>query len=172
MNPYNEPSRLLAAELRVGEHALTNHELRQIYGMTRVTAKSRGDVAAALAETGLQILSDPSSEPLFVRKPAPARATPAPRARAGWRRPWAIAAVGLVLLFVLVTALTAGSPTSSTPGERAVPTAAAAAEAISQPASEPAPTATEPPQTLADARSAVADDDYAGAVLIAAALGR
>ena len=139
-----------------------------------MTTKARSKVAAELRTAGLQILSDPASEPLVVRKLAPARApqqrrTPGPRvARAWWRRPWAIAVGALVLLFLIVGALSSGDP--SAPSESAQAAQESPAVSTSEPTATPAPT--EPPQTISDARAAVRDDDYAAALLIAAALGR
>src|SRR4051812_16685026 len=89
---YRFSSQSLAARLPAGDHPLSNQTLRDVYGLSRVTAKARGEIAAELRQAGLEVLSDPRSEPLWVRKVAPARTTLAPRARrAWWRRPGAIA---------------------------------------------------------------------------------
>ena len=74
MNPYNEPSRRLTAELRRRQPRA--HQPRAASGLRHVASDDQGARRGAqeLRRAGLQILSDPSSEPLVVRKLAPARA--------------------------------------------------------------------------------------------------
>jgi hypothetical protein len=67
-------SRRLAAELPVGQHELFNAQLRDLYGLRRVTPAARGRIAAELERAGLEVLSDPAREPLVVRKTAHAPA--------------------------------------------------------------------------------------------------
>jgi hypothetical protein len=71
MNPN---SRQLVEQLRPGEHRLYNTDLRSAYGLSRVTAKARYEIARELRQAGLAILSGPAEEPLVVRKTAPSQA--------------------------------------------------------------------------------------------------
>ena len=163
MSRFTQASHALADRLQAGEHQLYNQDLRQVYGLARVTVKARGEIADALERAGLEVLSDPVAEPLVVRKLAAVRARrqSRPTRRAWWRRPWALAGLGLLLLFILVGALSGDEPTAARDGRGAQRQAVA-----------PTPEATSTPaQTLVDARAAVREDDYEGALVIAAALG-
>src|SRR3954451_13507437 len=107
INP-TKVSRDFAQRLTPGEHPLDNHDLRVMYGLSRVTAKARTGIADELRRAGLDILSDPAQAPLVVGKTAPARTGVPPhpsRSRRWWRRPWAIAIAGLFLLTLIAGAL-------------------------------------------------------------------
>ncbi len=154
MSRFTQASHALADRLQAGEHQLYNQDLRQVYGLARVTVKARGEIADALERAGLEVLSDPVAEPLVVRKLAAVRAPrrSRPTRRAWWRRPWAVAGLGLLLLFILVGALSGDEPTAARDGRGAQRQAVA-----------PTPEATSTPaQTLVDARAAVREDDYDG----------
>jgi hypothetical protein len=159
-------SREFAKNLKPGDYALTNKQLREIYGVgilrSRITASFRREVAQELRKAGLEILSDPASEPLIVRKTAPARARVS-RQR-WWTRPKLIGIASVVLLLIMVGSLGSQEPNAPVPKSAAVTTE----QGESVP--EATPTAA-PVETIADAIEAVEDRDYAGAVLIAASLG-
>ena len=156
-------SREFAKHLKPGDYALTNKQLREIYGagrfVSRVTVSFRIEVARELRQAGLEILSDPADEPLVVRKTAPVRAVSGPR---WWSRPKAIGIAAVVLLLVMVGSLSSKEP--DTPPAKAATQEQTGAVAETTPA--PAPV-----ETIADANEAVEDRDYETALLIAAALG-
>jgi hypothetical protein len=139
--------------------------LRSFYGLGRVTAKARASIAISLEQAGLDVLSDPSSEPLIVAKPVPAPAPPAPGSpdeSPGNTRRRSLIALGVLVLLVIVGIALSG-------GDEETQQAANSAPA---PTTEPAPAATEtvPPEptaTLADAQRAVRNDDYDRALAIA-----
>ncbi|HWT91985.1 MAG TPA: hypothetical protein VN238_03245, partial [Solirubrobacteraceae bacterium] len=178
MSDISSTSRQYAERLRPGTHDLDNAELRRVYGLSRITAKARGEIAAGLRRAGLEVLTDPALEPLVVRKvarqPAPARPERprqiAPRP-AGPRTPWwkrrpAIAAAVVAVLLLLVGAL---SDSDQQPeSAQAVPETTARTAPETTPAEPPAEAAA----VFADAEQAVEDGDFTGAVRIARALGR
>lgn len=100
----NSNSRQLVEQLPLGEHRLHNTELRSAYGLSRVTARARADIARELRK-GLEILSDPANEPLVVRKTALGQARVSRIARPWWRRRWARAIAGSIALIMLIGAL-------------------------------------------------------------------
>src|SRR4051794_9619003 len=158
-----------AQRLAPGEHRLDNHALRVMYGLSRVTAKARTGVAHELRRAGLEILSDPAEAPLVVRKPARARAAVRPRpvtSRPWWRRPWAIAIAGLVLLMVIAGALDDNKADAGDGKAKTTVADTTTTQSTATMAAAPAPT-----ETIADAQRAVDDNHYAAAVAIAAALG-
>lgn len=168
-------SRQYADGLRPGTYDLDNAELRHIYGLSRITAKARGEIAGGLRRAGLEVLSDPAAEPLRVRKVArqpasvrPERPRPAAPRPAGpdtrtpwWKRHPAVAAAVVVALLLLVGALGDGgdTPDSAQAGPEATPRTTQA-----EPPAEPV-------VTFADAEQAVEDGDFSGAVRIANTLG-
>jgi hypothetical protein len=101
----NPSSRQLAEQLRTGEHRLHNADLRRAYGLSRVTATARSEIARELRQAGLEVLSDPANEPLVVRKTAPGQARALGVVRPWWKRPWAITIAGLIALFLLIGGL-------------------------------------------------------------------
>ena len=158
VNPYTEPSRRLAHEMPPGEHPIYDNYLRDAFGVAHVTPMARTAVAEELERAGLQIVSDPAHEPLMVRKldRAPAAAAPA---RPWWRRGWAIG-VGAVLILLLLVGVASGPTDDDEPENQG-----------GAPQTEATTTEEKPTETLADAQEAVDDDDYTGALAIAAALG-
>jgi type IV secretory pathway VirB10-like protein len=158
MNPN---SRQLLEQLRPGEHHLHNTDLRSAYGLSRVTAKARNEIARELRQAGLEILSDPADEPLVVRKTAPGQARANGVVRRWWKRPLAIAAAGLIALIMLVAVLSDDDKTSKAANQP--PAVASVAETTT---TEP-PTEPQPDLTLIDAAEKVDQDHYAAALAIA-----
>jgi hypothetical protein len=155
-------SRQVAHRLEPGVHHLNNQVLRDVYGLSRVTARARTDIADDLERVGLEVLSDPAVEPLTVRKTAVQRAAvrpPKPADKVWWKRPWAIAVGAVVLLLMVAGALGDSQTTPAAPED---------AQAVAE--TTPAETApAEPAATLADAEEAVEDGDFSEALAIAAA---
>lgn len=169
MSKISTTSRQMAEGMKTGTHRLSNQMLREAYGLSRVTTKARTDIAHELRRAGLEILSDPSAEPLVVRKAAPQRVRSAsPRAPKPpwWKRRWVIAVGG-----ILAVALIAGALDDSGKGPSTAPAARADTPAQETPPSATTATRPEPAPTFADAEQAVEDDDFPQALLIAAALG-
>jgi len=181
MADYTEVTRRLAQSSSTNRRSFDNAALRQHYGVSRVTVNIRTAIAASFEREGFDVLSDPASEPLVVRRrqvaappaatgsaPASRRADLAPGAvQKPWyrrKRYWIPAA--LVLLLFGISAL------SDPPAEQSAtaPPPTTSTEAA-PPATTGETTPTEPVQTYVDAEQAVEDDDYGQAVLIAAALG-
>jgi hypothetical protein len=162
----NAVSRQLAQDLAPGEHHLSNEQLRDIYGVSRITAKARRNIAEDLRRSGLEVLSDPSHEPLLVRKSVQrGAAVQRPGKPPWWRRRWAIALGVVALLFMIVGAISDNESKSQAQG------AEEPAAAVSTTETQPAETVpVEPVATVADATQAVEDQDYAGALAIAAAI--
>jgi hypothetical protein len=162
MNPN---SRQLVEQLRTGEHRLNNNDLRRAYGLSRVTATARHEIAGELRQAGLEILSDPATEPLVVRKTTPGRARVVGIARPWWQRPWAIIVVGVLALIMVIGALSDDDKTTNTASQP--PSRTSAGETItSRPPSEQ-----QPAETLTDAAEKVDQDHYAAARAIATRLG-
>lgn len=152
----------LANDLPPGTHRLSNRDLRDHFGLSRVTAKAREEIAYELERLGLEVLSDPDHEPLVVRKTARVAGA---RSRGGartpwWRRRWAIG-VGVVVLLLMIVGALGDSETSRSGDDRK--TTAAAPPTTEAPAEEP-------PVTLEDAAVAVDGGDYAAALDLAADL--
>src|ERR671916_44345 len=161
----NPSSRQLAEQLRTGEHRLHNDDLRRAYGLSRVTAKARSDIARELRQAGLEILSDPANEPLVVRKPAPWQARVSAVVRPWWKRPWVIAVAGLIAIFMLIGGLS--EEDSTTKAESQSPRATPVAETTT-----PRPPAEQQPGAgFTDAVEKVDQDQYAAALAIATELG-
>ncbi len=103
---FVEVSRKLAADMSPGrEYPLSNEDLRSFYGLGRVTAKARASIAISLEQAGLDVLSDPSSEPLVVAKPAPVQTAAAPPPSSenpGTTRRRSLIALGVLVLLVIV----------------------------------------------------------------------
>lgn len=155
----------LANDLPPGTHHLYNDQLRAHFGLSRVTAKARREIAHELQRLGLEILSDPEHEPLVVRRTVRAAAgrRRRPPSTPWWKRRWAIG-VGVVLLLLMIAgALDEGEPTRG--GGPEGPPRAEAAPVSETPRSEPAP------PTLDDAAILVEASDYRAALDIAATLG-
>ena len=157
MNEYTSTSRELAARLPAGDHRLDNAALREIYGIARVTQRTRHLIAAELERCGLQVIYDPSHEPLVVRKAEPQRAA-GRSARPWWQRKGVIAAAAVALLLIVIGSL---GDSDDDDGPGAPPTEQTTGEADGQ----------DPPPTRARALKAVADDRYGVAMSIAAGLG-
>jgi hypothetical protein len=164
-------SRRLAERLAPGEHRLSNRDLREAYGLSRVTAKARASIAAELERAGLHVLSDPADEPLVVRKvarapaPRPARAPEPPPAARRRPRPGPLAALAaaLVLLVVAIAMAPGDERRAAQPPTAQVVEPPAEATPAAAPAQEPAP-------TLADAAAAVDAGDHVAAMAVADAL--
>lgn len=103
-------SRDLADGLRPGTHTLHNDFLRAHFGLSRITAKARADIAHALQRAGLEVLSDPDREPLVVRKTARASTRARPGQVPWWRRRWAVGLAAVLLLLMLAGALGDNDP--------------------------------------------------------------
>jgi hypothetical protein len=161
MNPN---SRRLVEQLRTGEHRLNNNDLRRAYGLSRVTTKARYEIASELRQAGLEILSDPTNEPLVVRKTAPGRARAIGIVRPWWKRPWAIVVASVIALIMLIGALSDDDKT--TEATRRSPTQTSAGEIVTP----RSPAKPQPAQTLADAAAKVDQDHYAAALAIATGL--
>jgi hypothetical protein len=155
----NPNSRQLADQLRPGEHRLGNTDLRTAYGLSRVTAKARYEIARELRQAGLEILSDPANEPLVVRKTAPAQARTSGIVRRWWKRPWAIAIAAVIALIMLVAGLSDDDKTST-----AEPSAVAS---VTETTTTPPRTEPQPALTLIDAAEKVDQDHYAAALAVA-----
>lgn len=155
----------LANDLPPGTHHLYNDQLRAHFGLSRVTAKARREIAYELQRLGLEVLSDPEHEPLVVRRTV--RAAAGARGRGPrtpwWKRRWAIAAGAVLLLLMIAGALGDGEPTRG--GDPEGTPRAQAAPADEAPPSEPAPA------TLEDAAVLVDAADYRAALDVAATLG-
>ncbi len=162
MSDLQQTSQRLASRLGPGEHRLSNARLRSEYGLSRITARARSDIADALERQGLTIVSNPGDEPLVVRKTQLARARPeSAQTAVSAKRPWWQIAVGAVVVLLVVAGLLGGGeePTGD-PG------------ATQTGAGVPPKTApSEPAETFDDAVQAADDDDYTEALAIAAALG-
>jgi hypothetical protein len=163
----NSNTRRLADQLPTGEHRLHNANLRTAYGLSRVTANARHEIARELRQAGLEILSDPADEPLVVRKTAPARARTIGVIRPWWKRPWAIAIAGLIAFVVLVGVLSDEDP--ATKAATASSTVTSAGDTTTTRPQSPAEQ--QPAPTLTDAAEQVGQDHYAAALAVASVLG-
>lgn len=161
-------SRRFAGELEPGEHRLDNARLRDLYGLSRISGKARGDIVASLSEAGLEIVGDPTGQPLVVRKVQRQRGSLGlPSARTPWyRRRWVLALGCLLLLLAAVSVFSSPPEAEKTAGP---PAAATQTEPTASTASDAPPA--EPTETFADAVTAANDDDYVRAVAVAVALG-
>ena len=187
MADYTEATRKLAESRSTNHRSFDNAALRRHYGLGRVTVAARTAIAEAFEREGFDVLSDPTEEPLVVRRRVVATPKVAPTAtpwqvgpagstagsrradvgteqgRKPWsrrKRYWALAALLLLLVAGMASDETTQQAASPEPTTEAPP-----------PATTDEETTTEPAQTYADAEQAVDDDDYAQAVVIAAALG-
>ena len=162
MTEYANASRQLADRLPPGDHRLDNAALREAFGVSRITTPARHEIAAELQRAGLEVLYDPSYEPLVVRKTAhqPLRAPRAPRR--GWRARPVIVAVAAVLFLLFVVAAAVGPDSEDEKTDASPPVQESTAAQTTE---------TPPPQTRADAIAEVEDENYAEALVIAAALG-
>jgi len=161
MNPN---SRQLVEQLPTGEHRLHNADLRSAYGLSRVTARARSEIARELRTAGLEILSDPANEPLVVRKTAPGQARANGIARPWWKRRWAIVIGGLIALIMLIGAFSDDDKTTQA-AKQPSGTASVAETTTTQ-----RPTEQQPTLTLTDAAEKVDQDHYAAALAIATGL--
>jgi hypothetical protein len=156
---YTQISRELAGRLPPGDHHLYNDALREAYGISRVTEKSRTEIATELERVGLTVLSDPAHEPLVVRKVV--RAPVAGGARPWWRRGWAIG-LGALLLLLLIVGIASGPSGDGEGNDEPDATATAPDETDTEES---------PAEAMAAAKQAVDADDYDTAMEIAAELG-
>lgn len=164
-SPMNPNSRQLVEQLRTGEHRLHNTDLHRAYGLSRVTATARYEIARELRQAGLEILSDPANEPLVVRKTAPDRARAIGIVSPWWKRPWAIIIAGLIALIMLIGALSDDAKTTTAANQ--LPSVTSVGETTT-----PRPSAEQQPAlTLTDAAEKVDQDHYAAALAIAAGIG-
>ena len=167
-SPYLPQAQALAARMtKAGrKHTLANAQLREIFGVSRVTAAQRQAIVGALEEAGIEVVSGATSEPMVVRKRAD-QSVAAPRPWFKRKRVWAIAGV---LFFGFLVAV---SPDPDAPDETAsnqagqAPTQTTSGEATV--ATETTPAETGP--TRADLENMVDDDVYAEALAAAALLG-
>jgi hypothetical protein len=161
----NPSSRQLAEQLRTGEHRLHNADLRRAYGLSRVTAKARSEIARELRQAGLEVLSDPANEPLVVRKTAPGQARALGVVHPWWKRPSAITIAGLIALFLLIGGLSEDDSTTKA-GTQSPRTTSVAATTTPRPPAEQ-----QPASSFTDAVEKVDQDRYAVALAIATELG-
>ncbi len=155
-----EVSRKLAADMESGrEYPL----LRSFYGLGRVTAKARANIASSLKQAGLDVLSDPNNEPLVVAKRTPAHAAPTPgssgESPGRSQRPSLLASAVLVLLVVVGIALSGGDEEPKQASNFVPPP-------TTNTTSDPRPLPPDPAELLADAQQAVRDDNYDQALAI------
>jgi hypothetical protein len=160
----NSNSRQLVEQLPPGEHRLHNTDLRRAFGLARVTARARSEIARELRKAGLEIVSDPANEPLVVRKTAPGQARASSIARPWWKRRWAIAIACLIALIMLIGALSDNDKTTKAAKE---PSGAAS---VAETTTTQPPTEQQPALTLTDAAEKVDQDHYAAALGIATEL--
>ena len=161
MNPH---SRQLVDQLRTGEHRLNNDDLRRAYGLSRVTAKARYEIARDLQQAGLEIISDPATEPLVVRKTTPGRAGAIGPVRPWWKRPWVIIVASVLALIMLIGALSDDDKTTNAASQSPSRTSAGETTTPRPPDEQ------QPAQTLTDATEKVDQDHYAAALAIATGL--
>lgn len=165
---YFTQARALANDLGPGkERRLQNSELREIFGVPRITALQREEIVRALEQAGLEVVSGATSQPLIVRNAAAEGARAAVAGSRPWfkrKRTWAIAAV---MFFVLMAALGSEDNASEQAAEITTQTAPIDATVTSETETTPAQAA----PTRSDIEDMVEDDLYAEALAAAALLG-
>jgi hypothetical protein len=162
-------AREIAQQYTPGQvYHLDNTYLHTTFSLARVTTRSRGDIADALRQAGLEILSDPRHEPLIVRRPtaraagAVAQRTPDTRPWHAKKRSWAAAAAVLLLIIAAAT----GSDSTKHPVQQAADTITA--ETSSGPTATTATATTEPVAfTRVAAVQDISDDHYNAAIAAA-----